>query len=144
MQDEPSSEEYKLTEDDFLQQYAANDTAAAIIHLYFTRRNKGLLITNIFATTGTAIATIDRVQQRPQQGPYGQTTPERAGWVLPALTASIVPTLGGLLYAAGWSRISCYRLLRRYKALGLRELTPGVRRNLPAYLEKVHSGQVSW
>ncbi len=144
VQDAPTAEEYKLTEEDFQQHYAANDTAAAIIHLYFTKRNKGLLLNQIFGTAGVAVSTVDRVQQQ-QQAPYGQTaTAERAAWVMPALLATVPVAIGGLIYAANWSRIDCYRMLRRYKALGMRELTPAVRRHLPKSLGQVHDGKVSW
>jgi hypothetical protein len=108
-----SSSSYKLPKHTFIELYAFNDTARAIVNLYFERHAHSRIIFG----TALGILTMIRVAGPVQSetiGPPPATTTYHP-WVYPALGVAGVTTIAGVLYQESYNRKSLLEKLIEYE-----------------------------
>jgi hypothetical protein len=133
----PQPQEYKLEETDFLYRYGASDTAAALIHMYFRKRNSGhWIFISSLAPLGVALTG----QKREQQigGPNnGSVTTTDKPYVAPFTYMALGLEFFGAIKALAWNRQTLYRDLLNYQQT--HKLSPSMRRRLLPYLIKTRN-----
>jgi hypothetical protein len=142
--EKPAAEDYKLSYEDFALRYGANDTARAIIDMYYQRFNGGRAIASIASGVTSTLGLIANAQadaQAQKNQPPGQVAQvgDRVypGWVYPVLGVGLPLTIFGFVKMATWNRLELYQVLRRYHQS--HQLPPKVASRLTLALVKLHS-----
>lgn len=112
---DPPSGAFRLSEDAFLDTYGFNDTARAIIRLYYAKWTAGKLIMYIAGTPASAVTALGRHYE---PGPYGAGVNYNAyyydPWVGPVVSTLLAGTIFGLVKATKWNRRQLYQAIRSY------------------------------
>lgn len=137
----PTSDDYKLSHDDFVTRYGVNDTAAAIVHMYLRKHNTGIRVVQVMsgltAAAGYAASAQADVKARNAGKQVDPTNREYPGWITPVLIGGGGSVAWGLVQATLWSRKSCYNTLYRYHTT--RTLPRKVSRRLTKFLIKTQN-----
>lgn len=117
-----SASSYKLPKHTIIEQYAFNDTARAIVHMYFERHAHSRIIFGASLGIITLIRVAGPVQPETIGPPPAKTTYQP--WVYPALGVAGATTIAGMLYQQSYNRKSLLEKLIEYEgAKGLDKKT---------------------
>jgi hypothetical protein len=145
MVEHPAKSDYKLSRAGFEDAYAFNDTARAIIHMYYAKWRNGLKIMR-FAAIPVPVVTVIGRHYEPNPATYGVTPNYNAyyydSWV-PATAFSLLGVSAfGVIRAVNNGRDQLYQVIRQYHTT--RRLPPAVRlAALRPYLLEVQQEGVS-
>lgn len=115
MNDHPQPGEFRLSEEEFGNTYGFNDTARAVIRLYYHKWNTGRRIMYI---VGIPAAPITAVGRHYDTGPYGVAPNYQSyyydPWVAPVVYSLLAGSAFGLIKATKWNRRQLYQAIRTY------------------------------
>ena len=145
MTEHPSKPDYKLSRAGFEDAYAFNDTARAIIRMYYAKWNTGRNIMR-FAGIPVPVVTIIGRHYEPNPATYGATPNYNAyyydSWVAPTAFSLLGISVFGMIRAASNGRDQLYQVIRQYHAT--RQLPLAVHRAaLVPYLVQVQQEGVT-
>jgi hypothetical protein len=145
MTEHPSKPDYKLSRAGFEDAYAFNDTARAIIRMYYAKWNTGRNIMR-FAGIPVPVVTIIGRHYEPNPATYGATPNYNAyyydSWVAPTAFSLLGISVFGMIRTASNGRDQLYQVIRQYHAT--RQLPPAVHRAvLVPYLVQVQQEGVT-
>jgi hypothetical protein len=119
MTDNPATSDYRLSRAGFEDAYAFNDTARAIIRLYYSKWNTGR---NIMRFAGAPVPVITAVGRHYEPDPrtYG-VAPDYSKyyydpWVAPMAYSLLGVSVFGLIKATTYNRRQLYTTIRQYRA----------------------------
>jgi hypothetical protein len=119
MTEHPSKSEYKLSRAGFEDAYAFNDTARAIIRLYYAKWNTGRNIMRA-AAIPVPVATIVGRHYEPNPATYGASPNYNAyyydSWVAPVAFSLLGVSVFGMICAVNNGRDQLYQVIRQYHA----------------------------
>lgn len=125
---QPATGDYRISETEFERTYGFNDTARAIIHLYYAKWNTGRNIAQFAGAPGSLAVALGRHYDT-YPNSYG-TVPDYGKyyydpWVAPVVYSSLAAVVFGLIKAGRHSRRNLYDAIRQYRAT--RQLPAGLR-----------------
>jgi hypothetical protein len=119
MVEHPQKSEYKLSRETFEEAYAFNDTARAIIRLYYAKWNTGRNIMR-FAAIPVPIVAIAGRHYEPNPATYGASPNYNAyyydSWVAPTAFSLLGVSVFGMVWAISNGRDQLYQVIRHYHA----------------------------
>ena len=119
MTEHPGKSDYKLSRAGFEDAYAFNDTARAIIRMYYAKWRSGLNIMR-FAAVPVPVATIVGRHYEPNPATYGVTPNYNAyyydSWVAPLAFSLLGVSAFGMIRAVNNGRDQLYQVIRQYHA----------------------------
>ena len=117
MTEHPEKSQYKLSRAGFEDAYAFNDTARAIIRMYYAKWNTGRNIMR-FAAIPVPIVTIVGRHYEPNPATYGVTPNYNAyyydSWVAPTAFSLLGVSVFGMIRAVNNGRDQLYQAIRQY------------------------------
>ena len=117
MTEHPSKDQYKLSRAGFEDAYAFNDTARAIIRLYYAKWNTGRNIMRVAAIPVPVITAIGR-HYEPNPATYGASPNYNAyyydSWVAPMAFSLLGISAFGMICAINNGRDQLYQVIRQY------------------------------
>jgi hypothetical protein len=117
MNDNPQPGEFRLSEEEFGSTYGFNDTAQAVIRLYYRKWNAGRRIMYI---AGIPAGPVVAVGRHYETGPYGVGVNYQKyyydPWVAPVTYSLLAGSAFGLIKATKWNRRHLYQAIRAYRA----------------------------
>lgn len=108
-----STGSYKLPKSELMARYAFNDTARALVNLYFERHAEGKIF------SGTTLATTALVHAvGKEEPPIGQdyATITYKPWTYPALGVALISCIAGFVHQSNFDRKSLVEKLIEYEA----------------------------
>lgn len=112
---DPPASYFRLTEDAFTATYGFNDTARAIIRLYYAKWETGKRIMYIAGAPASLVTALGRHYEA---GPYGAGVNYASyyydPWVAPVVSTLLAGTIFGFIKATKWNRRQLYEAIRRY------------------------------
>ncbi|MDO7846616.1 hypothetical protein Q5H92_09630 [Hymenobacter sp. M29] len=128
MTEHPDKSDYKLSRAGFEDAYAFNDTARAIIRMYYAKWNSGRKIMR-FAAIPVPVVTLVGRHYEPNPATYGASPNYNAyyydSWVAPTAFSLLGVSAFGVIRAVSNGRDQLYQVIRQYRAT--RRLPPSVR-----------------
>ncbi|MCC3153896.1 hypothetical protein Q3A66_13290 [Hymenobacter sp. BT770] len=119
MTEHPSKDQYKLSRAGFEDAYAFNDTARAIIRLYYAKWKTGRNIMRFAAIPVPVITAVGR-QYEPNPATYGASPNYNAyyydSWVAPMAFSLLGVSAFGVIRAVNNGRDQLYQVIRQYHA----------------------------
>jgi hypothetical protein len=119
MTEHPDKSEYKLSRAGFEDAYAFNDTARAIIRMYYAKWNTGRNIMR-FAAIPVPVVTVVGRHYEPNPATYGVTPNYNAyyydSWVAPMAFSLLGVSVFGMVRAINNGRDQLYQTIRQYDA----------------------------
>lgn len=119
MTDNPATSDYRLSKASFEDVYAFNDTARAIIRLYYSKWNIGRNIMRFAGAPVPVIAAVGR-HYEPDPRTYGVTPNYNKyyydPWVAPMAYSLLGVSAFGLIKATTYNRRQLYTVIRQYRA----------------------------
>ena len=116
MQENPPTSAFRLSEDAFLTTYGFNDTARAIIKLYYRKWGAGKRIIYIAGLPASAVTAVGRHYD---MGPYGVTPNYNSytydPWVAPVISTLLAGSVYGFIKATKWNRRQLYQAIHAYQ-----------------------------
>jgi hypothetical protein len=108
--------EFKLTKNAHLEQYGFNDTARAVINLYFTKR-KG---TQVLAYSNLGFLAVIRAAGQEEKSPLDPSSEvSYKPWVIPALVVAGGVAVSSFVRLDVWSLKSLMKALYTYEKTGV-------------------------
>ncbi|GAB3870250.1 hypothetical protein GCM10028824_18660 [Hymenobacter segetis] len=119
MTEHPDKSEYKLSRAGFEDAYAFNDTARAIIRMYYAKWNTGRNIMRFAAIPVPVVSLVGR-HYEPNPATYGVTPNYNAyyydSWVAPTAFSLLGISAFGMIRAVSNGRDQLYQVIRQYRA----------------------------
>lgn len=119
MTEHPTKPDYKLSRAGFEDAYAFNDTARAIIRMYYAKWRTGLRIMRC-AAIPVPVATAVGRHYEPNPATYGITPNYNAyyydSWVAPTAFSLLGVSVFGMVRAINNGRDQLYQVIRQYRA----------------------------
>lgn len=119
MTEHPSKDQYKLSRAGFEDAYAFNDTARAIIRLYYAKWKTGRSIMRFAAIPVPVITAVGR-HYEPNPATYGASPNYNAyyydSWVAPMAYSLLGVSAFGVIRAVNNGRDQLYQVIRQYHA----------------------------
>ncbi|CAA9289025.1 MAG: hypothetical protein AVDCRST_MAG56-4527 [uncultured Cytophagales bacterium] len=120
-----STESYKLPKSELMARYAFNDTARALVNLYFERHAEGRIFSGVTLAT-TALVHAAGKEEPPLGQDYATITYKP--WTYPALGVAVISCIAGFVHQSNFDRKSLVEKLIEYE--GTRGLDKKTRRKL--------------
>lgn len=117
MTENPSPYEFRLSELGFEETYGFNDTARAVIRLYYAKWKTGRQIMQFVGAPAPVVSVLGRhYRADPATGAVPNSSYYYDPWVAPVAYSLLGGSAFGLIKATVWNRRQLYRTIRQYRA----------------------------